>query len=173
METPNKTNEFIEKVNQFKSLGDADLSSGEDLSIAIMNLISIEEHLYFTAMKTNKKKYFELLGSARSMRTSLMRELIKQPEGELWCISKHLLGASMRLIEVGTKYMTNNKEREANEKFGQAFDLYSLFWGLNLNPEPLKTRDMLQDNYVEKKQKISMFTGIRELVKKIVDCCKE
>ena len=63
----------VEKVTKEKKL---DLSSGEDLSIGIMNLISIEEHLFFSAQKTGKKEYLELLKEIRSMRTDLMKEIV-------------------------------------------------------------------------------------------------
>jgi hypothetical protein len=170
IEMINDPNEFLGKLNSFK-LNSADLSSGEDLSLAVMNLISIEEHLYFTGMKTNNRKYFEVLGSVRAMRSKLLKELIKQPEGELWCTSKHLLAASMRLMEVGTKYLSNNKEKEANEKFEQAFDLYSLFWSLNLNLEHPKNKQV--EAVMENKHRDGGISNIREIVKKIVDCCKE
>ena len=95
--------ELLEKIDKFKNKEKIDLSKEEDLSIAIMNLISLEEHFYFTAMKTNKSKYLDLLNSIREIRKKLLKELVKNPEGEVWCISKHLLSCSMRLIEVGTK----------------------------------------------------------------------
>jgi len=41
-----------------------DLSSDEDLSIAVMNLISIEEHFFFTYGKTQDPKYLTLLGES-------------------------------------------------------------------------------------------------------------
>src|SRR3989344_725573 len=90
----------VEKVTAQKEL---DLSSGEDLSIGIMNLIAIEEHLFYTSQKTKNKKYLDLLNEIRIMRTQIMKEIIKDYEGEVWCISKHLLAASMRVMEVGTK----------------------------------------------------------------------
>ncbi len=43
------------KIKNLLDKKDLDLSSGEDLSVGIMNLISIEEHLFFTAQKTGKK----------------------------------------------------------------------------------------------------------------------
>src|SRR3990167_1750835 len=90
----------VEAVTKQKEL---DLSSGEDLSIGIMNLISIEEHLFFTYNKTKDKKYIDLLNEVRLIRTDLLKEIITDYEGEVWCISKHLLAASMRIMEVGTK----------------------------------------------------------------------
>lgn len=44
-----------------------DFSSDEDFSIAIMNLISIEEHLFFTYNKTKNEKYLELLNEVREI----------------------------------------------------------------------------------------------------------
>ena len=106
-----------------------DLTKLEDLSIAVMNLISIEEHLAFTAMKTNKEEYLHVLDSIRSLRKSLLKKIVKNTEGELWCISKHLLATSMRLMETSTKYI-NNDTKQALEFAKNAHDLYSLFWFL-------------------------------------------
>lgn len=46
--------EFVEKIDSSKKVNPKDLSSDQDLSIAIMNLISIEEHLVFPAPKPVK-----------------------------------------------------------------------------------------------------------------------
>src|SRR3989338_1989903 len=127
----NKIDEFIKKTQQSKK-GELDLSSDEDLSIAIMNLISIEEHFFFTGAKTGKPEYFDLLSIAREMRKDLLKRIIKDYEGEVWCISKHLLSASMRLMEVGTKALGQGKKQDAEEMFSKAYQLYSLFWGINL-----------------------------------------
>lgn len=159
-----------------------DLSRDEDLSIAVMNLISIEEHLYFTLNKTNNEKYAELLKQIRELRASLMKQLLRNPIGEEWCISKHLLASSMRLFEVGNKYLTTDKEK-ANEMFRQSFELYSMFWGLNLDiieGEKMATEleknkkvkgitiSSKEDEDPERKQsKLSL------IIQKIVDCCKE
>ncbi len=107
-----------------------DLTYKEDLSIAIMNLIAVEEHLAFTSMKTGNDMYLDVLQEVRKLRVELLKKLIGSPNGELWCISKHLLSATMRLMESSTKYMgKDNNEAMKLEK--SAFDLYSLFWCLN------------------------------------------
>ena len=46
-------NEFIEKVDQMKKQDKMDLSSDQDLTIAIMNLVGIEEHLFFSSIIQN------------------------------------------------------------------------------------------------------------------------
>ncbi len=109
----------------------ADLTNREDLSIAVMNLISIEEHLAFTAMKTGKPIYLEVLKEIRKLRIMLLKKLLKNTEGEMWCISKHLLSATMRLMETSTKYIGNDTAFALELEKG-AFDLYSLFWFLQI-----------------------------------------
>lgn len=128
-----KIDEFIQKTLSMKKQDRMDLSSDEDLSIACMNLISMEEHFFFTANKTGDSKYFELLKVVRSMRKDLLKRIIKEYEGEVWCISKHLLAASMRVMEYGTKLQTIGNDKDAEDMFQKSYELYSLFWGLNLN----------------------------------------
>src|SRR5512137_164717 len=132
MTTSEDYKKLVDKVHQASKDNKLDLSRDEDLSIAIMNLIGIEEHLFFTAEKTNKDVYLKILNEVREMRKDLLKRIIKDYEGEVWCISKHLLAASMRLMEVGTKYLGQGNKKEAEDLFTKAYNLYSLFWGLNL-----------------------------------------
>jgi glutamate/tyrosine decarboxylase-like PLP-dependent enzyme len=106
-----------------------DLAKKEDLSIAVIHLINAEDHLAFTAMKTGKEEYLKILDSVRELRKKLFKKLIKNTEGEMWCTNKHLLAATMRLLETGEKCIGND-DKEANEMFKDAFDVYSLFWFL-------------------------------------------
>jgi len=124
--------EMIKKFDDLKKDNKLDLSSDQDLSIAIMNLVSIEEHFFFTGAKTGKPEYYDLLSEVREMRKELLKKIIKDYEGEVWCISKHLLAASYRLMEVGTKAQSRNNKEEAKDMFQKSYDLYSLFWGLNM-----------------------------------------
>lgn len=125
--------EFVEKMDSSKKVNPKDLSSDQDLTIGIMNLISIEEHLMFSGAKTGKTSYYDLIKQIREMRKNLMQKVIPAYEGEVWCISKHLLSASMRLMEVGTKQQSLNNNEEAYSLFNQSYELYCLFWGLNMN----------------------------------------
>lgn len=123
---------FIEKIEAKKKSGEIDLSLDEDLSIAVMNLISLEEHFFFTGAKTGKPEYYTFQNTVREMRKELLGRLVKKTEGETWCISKHLLAATMRLIEVGTKLQASGKKDEAETVFSQAYSTYSMFWTLRL-----------------------------------------
>ena len=133
MKKAENLNEFVERVDSMKKLNPKDLSSDQDLTIAIMNLISIEEHLVFSGAKTGKNHFFDLIAEVREMRKNLMLKIIPSYEGEVWCISKHLLASAMRLMEVGTKQQSMKNTKEAYKLFNQAYDLYCLFWGLNMN----------------------------------------
>ena len=101
--------EFVEKIDSAKKVNPKDLSSDQDLTIAIMNLISIEEHLVFSGAKTGKNSFYDLVQNIREMRKTLMQKVIPAYEGEVWCISKHLLASSMRLMEVGTPLLLIGK----------------------------------------------------------------
>jgi len=167
--------EFVKKINDSKKDNKFDLSADEDLSIAIMNLISIEEHFFFTAKKTGDDKYFDLLKEVREMRKELLKKIIKEYEGEVWCISKHLLAASMRLMEVGTKALGRGKDAEAKEMFEKAYNLYSLFWGINLKAIEIDDVKKIDDGQIDKKDetKKGVFGKLGALVKKAIDCCIE
>lgn len=168
-------NEFIEKVDQMKKQDKMDLSSDQDLSIAIMNLVSIEEHFFFSGAKTGKTEYYDLIGEVREMRKELLKKIIKEYEGEVWCISKHLLAASYRLMEVGTKQLGMGKKQEAYELFDKAYKLYSLFWGLNLKLLNVGDIKKIDDGALNKedKEKKGFAEKLGALVKKAIDCCIE
>jgi len=163
-----------------------------------MNLVSIEEHFFFTGAKLGKPEYYDLLQEVRKMRGDLLRKIIKEYEGEVWCISKHLLAASMRLMEVGTKQHKLGHKEEANDLFQKAYDLYSLFWAVNMKiikTDDIKKIDEEALSVHDKKNEItaentashqnttvkaedkpvrSGFMGkMGELVRKAIDCCIE
>ena len=75
-----------------------------------MNLISLEEHFFFTGAKTKDGSYYDLSSDIRAMRSRLMEGLVEKHEGETWCATKHLLSGTIRLIEVGNRYSKGNKK---------------------------------------------------------------
>ncbi len=165
----------MEKADQLKKQDKMDLSSDQDLSLAIMNLVSIEEHFFFTGAKTGKSEYYDLLQEVREMRKELLKKIIKEYEGEVWCISKHLLAASMRLMEVGTKQQGRGRKEEAEDLFRKSYELYSLFWGVNMKvikTDDIKKIDDMALNRHDTEQK-GFLGKLGELVKKAIDCCIE
>lgn len=154
------TKEFVKKVAEFNKEYELDLSSGEDLSIALMNLVSLEEHAFFSYAKTSDEKFLELLQKVREIRKEHFKKIVNEKDGEIWCMSKHLLASSMRLIETGNKFLKDGKKKEAEQLYEDAFELYSMFWQINLNAG--KNIEKVKD-----KEKFS------EKLKKLLDCCRE
>ncbi|MBE6449106.1 MAG: hypothetical protein E7013_00165 [Alphaproteobacteria bacterium] len=197
MKKAESVKEFVERIDNAKKKNPKDLSSDQDLTIAIMNLISIEEHLIFSGAKTGKNTFYDMVQDIREMRKNLMLKVIPSYEGEVWCISKHLLSSSMRLMEVGTKQQSMGRKKEAYELFNQAYDLYCLFWGLNMNlvdtkdvkwvvddekeikelQEKVKNALPEKNEVVEAKEELpatsGMFGKMKSIIRKAVDCCIE
>ncbi len=154
---------FLAKVETAKKEGGVDLSTAEDLSLAVMNLISLEEHFFFTGVKTHKDEYFDTVQEIREMRKALLAELMPNHEGETWCISKHLLSTTMRLIEVGNKLQSERKKAEAKQMFEKAYKVYSIFWALKLKLiNGTRVKEAAQGN-----------PQLEDIVSKIADCCDE
>jgi len=179
----NNVDELLNKIKLAEKGLNLDLSSGEDLSIGIMNLISIEEHLFFSYQKTKDENFLKMLSEVRELRKELLGKIVKRKDGEIWCISKHLLASSMRLIEVGTKMLGQKKEQEAKDLFNKAYKLYSLFWGINLNVEPLENAKKFPEEILEFKKddqkntkenrSSSIFDKLENIVTKALNCCRE
>ena len=197
MKKAENVKEFVERIDASKKVNPKDLSSDQDLSIAIMNLISIEEHLVFSGAKTGKTSYYDLIKDIRETRKNLLQKIIPSYEGEVWCMSKHLLATSMRLMEVGTKQQTLGHDEEAYKMFNTAYDMYCLFWGLNMGMmetkelkwiEPdleevkritAKAEEFSKEEIKEPSEKVSAAAEpsplgkMKNFVRKAVDCCIE
>ena len=200
MKKAENVKEFVERIDAGKKVNPKDLSSDQDLSIAIMNLISIEEHLVFSGAKTGKTSYYDLIKDIRETRKNLLQKIIPSYEGEVWCMSKHLLATSMRLMEVGTKQQTLGHDEEAYKMFNTAYDMYCLFWGLNMGMMETKDLKWIEPDLEEvkkitvkaeefSKEEISTpaekaaepveneptlaLTKMKKFVRKAVDCCIE
>ena len=155
--------EFLKKIEAQKEKAGVDLSTSEDLSIAVMNLISLEEHFFFTGVKTKKEKYFDTSKEIRELRKELLAQLMPNHEGETWCISKHLLAATMRLIEVGNKLHVEGEKEKAKHAFENAYKVYSIFWALKLK--------LIKGQTIKEAAKSN--STLEDLVSKLAECCDE
>ena len=160
---PLAMDKFLSKINSLKEKSGVDLSTAEDLSMAVMNLISLEEHFFFTGVKTKKDEYFDTSLEIREMRKKLLGQLLPNHEGETWGISKNLLATTMRLIEVGNKLHSEGKKEKAKQTFENAYKIYSIFWALKL--KLIKGRNV--------KEAATGSSTLEDLVNKLADCCDE
>lgn len=191
MEKIKNVREFVEKLDAAKKVNPKDLSSDQDLTIGIMNLISIEEHLMFSGAKTGKHDFYDLIDEVREQRKQMMQKIIPSYEGEVWCISKHLLAAAMRLFEVGTKALAAGDKDGAYDLFDRSYGLYCIFWGLNMgglvggaDVKWIKTKPAKQVSKVDTKstdiveinelpQVGGKMSKLKNWVKNAVNCCIE
>ncbi|TSD03431.1 MAG: hypothetical protein Athens071416_112 [Parcubacteria group bacterium Athens0714_16] len=168
---PPTIDEFLIKIESLKEKAGVDLSTAEDLSLAVMNLISLEEHFFFTGIKTKQNEYFDTSLEIRNIRKELLADLMPNHEGETWCISKHLLSTTMRLIEVGNKLQSENKKDEARKMFERAYKIYSIFWALKLK---LITGGKIQKTAKDSSATLNTNSSqLEDLVTKLADCCNE
>src|SRR3989344_6546357 len=141
-----KIENFVKIVQKVKEKNKLDLSAWEDLSIGIMNLVSLEEHAYFSYIKTQDEKFLSILENVREMRKNLLKLIVKEDDGsEKWCMSKHFLASSMRLFEVGNRMLHDGKKNEADAFYKDSAELYAMFWKLNarkITPEKKMTIDL-------------------------------
>jgi hypothetical protein len=81
----------------------------------------------------------------------------------------------MRMIEVGTKYLSDKKQKEAEEIFDQAYKIYSLFWALRLKLMDVSDLKKIPDGKlnVHDKSETNQPWKLGDIVKKLVDCCDE
>ena len=159
-----KVDNFIEKIEEIKEKNGLDISAWEDLSIALMNLVGLEEHCFFSYVKTQDDKFLKILETVRELRKKLLALIVKKDDdSEKWCMSKHFLASSMRLYEVANRLLHEKKEKEAKEMYKDAAELYGLFWALNIDS---KGKINLREGSKESK-------GIFASVKKLLECCME
>ena len=163
----------MKKVEAMKASGSVDLSTEEDLSIAVMNLISLEEHFFMTGEKTGKESYFDALQEIREVRKALLARMVPKHEGETWCVAKHLLATTMRLIEVGTKLQGDGDKVKAREMFDYAWKIYSIFWGLRLKLIDLPEIQKEAADEKPLQQVQGKAWTLKDIMDKMVDCCEE
>lgn len=156
-----KTTNFIQTIEKVKEKNSLDLEVWEDLSIGLMNLVSLEEHAFFSYAKTNNDKFLSILDRVREMRKRLLKLIVKNDDGsETWCMSKHFLASSMRMFEVGNRMLHEGKRKESQQFYRDAAELYGLFWKLNANKKEIKITPEEE-------------RGIFASIKKMLECCKE
>ena len=70
--------ELVEQADAAKKVNPLDLSSDQDLSVALMNLISLEEHFFFSGAKTRKTGFYDMINTVRDMRKELMERIVQK-----------------------------------------------------------------------------------------------
>ncbi len=165
-----KVTNFIKSFQKVKEKNELDISKDQDLSIGLMNLVSLEEHSFFSYAKTQDDKFLGVLDTVRELRKKLLAKIVKKSDGsETWCMSKHLLASSMRLYEVANRLFHEGNEKEAKEMYNDSAELYGLFWKLNSSDNLHSETSIKPSIFYSPTEKKGIFSSI----KKLLECCKE
>lgn len=119
-----KLSKKIEKADNAKKTNPLDLSSDQDLTLGLMNLIAIER-----VMGICDKS--DLCRMVKDLRVSLMRRIVSEST-PVWDASIQILGDAMDLIQVANERLTVGDSGVAYAMYEDAYSLYSLFWGVNM-----------------------------------------
>lgn len=104
-------NKLVKNADDAKKVNPLDLSSDQDLTVALMNLLAIEDEFEYV----------------RDIRIELMSRIVA-PDTDVWGMSERLLGMAMQLIDDGNKATGDS----AYKLYNRAYELYSMFWGINM-----------------------------------------
>lgn len=108
----------IVRADNAKKVNPRDLSSDQDLTIGLMNMIAIEE-------MAPKSQIADMVGEIRK---KLMVRVVQ--DDKLMDSSYKMLGRAIALMNDGMRALPNTKQ--AYKYFDSAYAMYSVFWGLNM-----------------------------------------
>ena len=112
----------VEKADSAKKANPLDLSSDQDLTIALMNLAVLERNFGLSG---------ELMDVVSDIRQDLMKKIVA-PSSDKWEVTKYLLAESMQLMVDGNRALDAGKNKDAYALYNRSYELYSLFWGINM-----------------------------------------
>jgi hypothetical protein len=72
--------------------------------------------------------------------------------------------------------LTKGNRQEAEDLFKKSYELYSLFWGINLKLVDIGEVRKIDDNQMDKRdgdKKTGILAKLGKVVKYVIDCCKE
>lgn len=123
-----RADKLIKKVavaDNAKKANKLDLSSDQDLTIALMNLISIERYIENDA----EHDFSQLKSMVNDLRVALMGKIVKKSDKNFDVLCD-LLGRSAVMMNDGFVALENQNDVRAYELFDAAFGAYSMFWGV-------------------------------------------
>lgn len=123
-----RSDKLIKKVavaDNAKKANKLDLSSDQDLTIGLMNLISIERYIENDA----EHDFSQLKSMVNDLRVALMNKIVKKSDKNFDVLCD-LLGRSAVMMNDGFVALENQNEVRAYELFDAAFGAYSMFWGV-------------------------------------------
>ena len=109
----------VERADVAKKVNPLDLSSDQDLTIGLMNLLAIEDLAPDSRI-------------AQMVRDiDLMRPIVDKAalDGDVWQVLEQMLASVMSLIKTGDTAQQKGDARAAYDAYDRAYEGYALFWG--------------------------------------------
>lgn len=125
----------IARADAEKKVNPLDLSSDQDLTIGLMNLIAIEN-------RTNSDCEFHR--QIKKIREQLMSQIIPL-DSPLFEISVQTLSCAVGLIASASSLSGD----DAYAEYDTAYEVYSLFWGLNMGLIDISTAKKLLSDTIK------------------------
>lgn len=118
----------VAKLDANKKVNPRDLSSDQDLTIALMNMIAVEE------LCPNNT----IGNMVADLRTKMMQHVVRN--NRFMVASHELLAKSMQMMTDGINALKNGNTKQAYGLFDKSYEFYVMFWGINM--ELISTDDI-------------------------------
>ncbi|MBR5625676.1 MAG: hypothetical protein IKW67_02765 [Alphaproteobacteria bacterium] len=113
----------IEFADNAKKANVLDLSADQDLSIALMNLLMLERY-------ATEFGYADIFSNVFDLRQKLIMQILKDSSNV--DIAARLLTAAVIKMSNAIKLMDDGENDAAYAEFDMSYELYSMFWGINM-----------------------------------------
>ena len=112
----------VEQADMSKKVNVLDLSSDQDLTIGLMDLLAIED------MAPNSQIAKMVCG----LRQKLMQSIVDKAviEGDVWQVLEKMLLSVKVQIKIAENAQKNGDNAKAYVAYDKAYELYAVFWGL-------------------------------------------
>lgn len=112
----------VEQADMSKKVNVLDLSSDQDLTIGLMNLLAIED------MAPNSQIAKMVCG----LRQKLMQPIVDKAvvTGDVWSILERMLTGVVAQMKIASNAQKCGDKVAAYAAYNQAYEQYALFWGL-------------------------------------------
>jgi hypothetical protein len=108
-----------------------DVGFFDDAIFCLSNMVALENHSINSYLQTKKKVFLEIAEMTRKDRSKLLYKLVKENNGEGYCMSKHTLAVGISMKELGNRFLEEKDFEMANELFEKAGLYENLFKLIN------------------------------------------
>lgn len=113
----------IESADNAKKVNLLDLSADQDLSIALMNMMAVEKYAADFGCA-------EIYSHINMVRQGLLKRILR--DRTIFDIAERILLASVLQLNAAVRFQDAGDMDSAYAGFNMAYELYSVFWGLNM-----------------------------------------